>query len=148
MAQDPNAAAVQAISAQKAFIMDSFRGQIYITDQMDVQDTPVYDTVTYTAGQTITTPNSQFFTNVGSASGKTYVQTNMTQSQKLIAPEAFSVFGLRFYWDSTILRADLNSILQGFVYEFWLGQKYYQRAPLWHFSAGAGIDGYTTRTNE
>lgn len=148
MAQDPNAVVTAAISAQKAFIMDSFRGQIYITDQMDVQDTPVYDTVTYTAGQTITTPNSQFFTNVGSQSGKTYVQTNMTQSQKLIAPEAFSVFGLRFYWDSTILRADLNSLLQGFVYEFWLGQKYYQRAPLWHFSAGAGIDGYTTRTNE
>jgi hypothetical protein len=149
MATDPNnAMAVSAISAQRQFISDSFRGQIYISDQLDVQDTPVYDTVTYAAGATITTPNSQFFTNVGSQSGKSYVQTNMTQSQKLIAPEAFSVFGVRFYWDSTIVRADLNALLQGFVYELWLGQKAYQRAPIVHFSAGMGIDGYTTKTNE
>jgi len=151
---DPNAQAAmaamaaQAVSQQRSFIIDSFRGQIIISDQMDVQDTPLYDTVTYAAGATINTPNSQFFTNVGSASGKSYVQTNMTQSQKLTAPEAFSVFGLRVYWDGTVLRADLNSLLQGFVYEFWMLTKNYQRAPLYHFSAGMGIDGYTTRTNE
>jgi len=145
---DPSVQATSAVSAQRSFIVDSFRGQIYISDQLDVQDTPVYDTVTYAASATITTPNSQFFTNVGSQSGKSYVQTNMTQSQKLIAPEAFSVFGLRFYFDGSILRSDLNSLFQGFVYEFWLGQKPYQRAPLYHFSAGMGIDGYTTKTNE
>jgi hypothetical protein len=142
------AMAAQAVNQQRQFIIDSFRGQIIISDQMDVQDTPIYDTVTYAASATITTPNSQFFTNVGSASGKSFVQTNMTQSQKLTAPEAFSVFGVRFYWDSTILRADLNLLLQNFVYEFWMLTKNYQRAPLMHFSAGMGIDGYTTRTNE
>ncbi len=148
LAQAARAAAEDAINAQRQFIVDSFRGQIYISDQLDVQDTPVYDTITYAAAATITSANSQFFTNVGSASGKTFVQTNMTTSQKLIAPEAFSVFGLRIYWAGTVLRADLDSILNGFIYEFWLGQKYYQRAPLWHFSAGAGIDGYTTRSAE
>jgi len=151
MAMDPNAqaqAAAASVNAQRSFIVDSFRGQIIISDQMDVQDTPIYDTVTYNAGASVTTPNSQFFTNVGSASGKSYVQTNMTQQQKLTAPEAFSVFGVRFYYDSTILRADLNSLYQNTVYEFWMLTKNYQRAPLYHFSAGMGIDGYTTRTNE
>lgn len=151
MAMDPNAQAAQAaaaVNAQRSFIVDSFRGQIIISDQMDVQDTPLYDTVTYNAGATITTSNSQFFTNVGSNSGKSYVQTNMTQTQKLTAPEAFSVFGVRFYFDATILRADLNALYQGTVYEYWMLTKNYQRAPLYHFSAGMGIDGYTTRTNE
>ena len=151
MATDPNAqaaAVTQAVNAQRTFIQNSFQGQIIISDQMDVQDTPVYDTVTYAAGATLTTTNSQFFTNVGSQSSKNYVQTNMTQPQKLTAPEAFSVFGIRFYFDSTILRVDLNGLFQNFVYEFWMLSKNYQRAILPHFSAGMGIDGYTTRTNE
>jgi hypothetical protein len=143
-----SAAAVMSVNQQRQFIIDSFRGQIIISDQMDVQDTPIYDTVTYAAGATINTPNSQFFTNVGSSSGKSFVQTNMTQTQKLTAPEAFSVFGVRFYWDSTILRADLNLLLQNFVNEFWMLTKNYQRAPIYHFSAGMGIDGFSSRTND
>lgn len=139
-------AAQAAIDATRNFVMDSFKGQIYISDNLDVQDTPVYDTITYNASGTITTPNSQFFTNVGSASGKTYVQTNMTTSQKLVAPEAFSVFGIRLHPSEDIAYADLISIFNGFVFEFWMGQKYYQRAPVYHFSAGMGIAGYTTRT--
>lgn len=151
MAAAAVAAASDAVNQQRQFIVDSFRGQIYISDQLDVQDTPLYDTITYAAGGLITTANSQFFTNVGSASGKTYVQTNMTQSQKLVAPEAFSVFGIRLKWDENILRSDLTGtvgILNSFEYEFWLGQKYYQRAPIWHFAAGAGLAGATTKTSE
>jgi len=140
--------ALDAINAQRQFIIDSFRGQVYLSDQLDVQDTPVYDTITYAAAATITTLNSQFFVNVGSNSGKSFVQTNVTQPKVLTAPEAFSVFGIRLYWDSTILRADLDSILQGFCFEFYLMSKYYQRAPIWHFAAGAGIGGMTTQTTE
>jgi len=61
MAMDPNAQAAmaamaaQAVSQQRSFIIDSFRGQIIISDQMDVQDTPLYDTVTYAAGDTAAT---------------------------------------------------------------------------------------------
>ena len=87
--------AAAAITQQQQFIINSFKGQIYISNQLDVEDTPVYDTITYPASGTINTPNSQFFTNVESNSGKTYAQTNMTQNGKLDAPEAFSVFGVR-----------------------------------------------------
>ncbi len=151
MAQTANAAlatAVQAITQQQQFIINSFKGQIYISNQLDVQDTPVYDTITYAAGGTINTPNSQFFTNVESNSGKTYAQTNMTQNGKLDAPEAFSVFGVRLGWSEDILRADLTTLLNSWAYEFWLGKKDYQRANIRHFSSGWGISGYTTRSAE
>ena len=140
--------AVAAITSQQQFIINSFKGQIYISNQLDVQDTPVYDTITYPASGTINTPNSQFFTNVGSPSGKTYAQSNMSQTQKLDAPEAFSVFGVRIGWSEDILRSDLQTLLNSWAFEFWLGQKPYQRANLRHFCAGWGISGYTTKTAE
>jgi hypothetical protein len=76
-----NAAA--AITAQQSFITESFRGQIYISDELDVQDTPVYDTDTYAAGASINTPNSQFFSNVEAGAGKNYSQTNMSENRRL-----------------------------------------------------------------
>jgi hypothetical protein len=140
--------AVAAITQQQQFIINSFKGQIYISNQLDVEDTPVYDTITIAASGTLNTPNSQFFTNVESNSGKTYAQTNMTQNGKLDAPEAFSVFGVRLGWSEDILRSDLQTLLNSWAYEFWLGKKDYQRANIRHFSSGWGISGYTTRTAE
>jgi hypothetical protein len=140
------AAATQAITAQQSFIIESFRGQIYISDELDVQDTPVYDTLTYTAGGTINTPNSALFSNVESNSGKTYAQTNMQENRRLAAPEAFSVFGVRLGFSENILYSDLITWFNSWAYEFWLGQKNYQRANVRHFSSGWGMAGYTTNT--
>src|ERR1700677_825106 len=140
------AAATQAITAQQSFIIESFRGQIYISDELDVQDTPVYDTLTYTAGATINTPNSALFSNVESNSGKTFAQTNMSENRRLAAPEAFSVFGVRLGWSENVLYSDLLTFVNGWAYEFWLGQKFYQRANVRHFSSGWGISGYSTNT--
>lgn len=142
------AAATQAVTAQQQFIINSFKGQIYISNQLDVQDTPVYDTITYAAGGTINTTNSMFFTNVEAGSGKTYAQTNMTQNGKLDAPEAFAVFGVRVGWSEDILYSDLIALLNGWAYELWLGKKDYQRANLRHFSSGWGIAGFTSNTQE
>lgn len=140
--------AVAAITAQQQFIINSFKGQIYISNQLDVQDTPVYDTITYAASGTINTPNSSFYTNVESNSGKTVAQTNMTENSKLAAPEAFSVFGVRLGWSEDILRSDLQTLLNSWAFEFWLGKKPYQQANLRHFSSGWGISGYTTNSAE
>ena len=141
-------AAAAAITAQQQFIINSFKGQIYVSNQLDVQDTPVYDTITYTAGQSVNQTNSTWFTNVESTSGKTYAQTNLTQNGKLDAPEAFSVFGVRLGWSEDVLRSDLTTLLNGWAYEFWLGKKDYQRANIRHFSSGWGIAGATTKTSE
>ena len=139
-------AATQAITAQQSFIIESFRGQIYISDELDVQDTPVYDTLTYAAGATINTPNSALFSNVESNSGKTVAQTNMTENRRLAAPEAFSVFGVRLGFNETVAYSDVTTWYNSWAYEFWLGQKNYQRANVRHFSSGWGLAGYTTNT--
>jgi len=141
-----NAAA--AITAQQSFITEAFRGQIYVSNELDVQDTPVYDTDTYAAGASINTPNSQFFSNVEAGAGKNYSQTNMSENRRLAAPEAFSVFGIRLGWSEDVLRSDLTTFLNSWAYEFWLGQKNYSRANIRHYSSGWGISGYTTRTSE
>ena len=140
--------AINAITTQQQFIIESFRGQIYISDELDVQDTPVYDTDTYAAGAQINTPNSQFFSNVESGAGKTYAQTNMQENRRLAAPEAFSVFGIRLGFSEDVLRLDLQTFLNSWAYEFWLGQKNYSRANVRHYSSGWGISGYTTRSQE
>ena len=127
------------MTPQQQMIVDAFNSEVYVNNRMDVQHTPLYDTVVYAAGAQITLNNSQFFTNVGSQSGKTLALTNVTQSQKLAAPEAFSVFGFRYRWSEDVVLADLLSIVNGFCLEFFLGQKYYQRGPLWYYSAGGGI---------
>ena len=129
------------MTPQQQMIVDAFNSEVYVNNRMDVQHTPLYDTVVYAAAAQITLNNSQFFTNVGSASGKTLALTNVTQSQKLAAPEAFSIFGFRYRWSEDVLLADLLTILNGFCLEFYLGQKYYQRGPLWYYSAGGGIFG-------
>ena len=136
------------MTPQQQMIMDAFNSEVYVANKMDVQHTPVYDTVTIAAGAALNDTTSAFFSNVGPASGKTLGLTNMRQGNRLPAPEAFSIFGFRFRWSENVLRADLTTILNTFALEFELGQKIYNRAPLWFYAAGGGVSGFTTRTDE
>ena len=138
---------MQPSGSQQQMIVDAFQSAVYVQDQMDVQHTPVYDTVTLAASGTVSQLTTAFFTNVGPASSKTLAQTNMTQQQRLPAPEAFSIFGIRLRWQENILYADLITLLTNFALSLTLGQKRYQLAPLWYFSAGGGIWGFSTITS-
>lgn len=140
------------MTAQQDMIVNAFNSQVYIQDRMDVQHTPLYDTLRFTpaggVNPVLNTLTGNWFTNVGPASGKTLAETNMNQQQKLPAPEAFSVYGMRLRIGEDILREDLQAlfggtggVVNGFALEFYLGQKPYQRAPLWYFAAGGGIWG-------
>lgn len=132
------------MNQQQQIITDAFNSEVYVQNRMDVQHTPLYDTITIAAAAVVNETTSAFFTNVGPASGKTLAQTNMTQSQRLPAPEAFSIFGLRLRWSENILDADALALINGMALEFWLGQKFYQRAPLWYFAPGGGLNVVTT----
>lgn len=127
------------MAAYDQMILEAFKSEVYVSNRMDVQHTPIYDTVTIAAGNTVNELSTAFFTNVGPSSGKTKAQTNMSQSRRLPAPEAFSIFGFRLRWKENVLPADLYSVLDNFVLQFYLGQKVYQEAPLWYFSAGGGV---------
>lgn len=125
------------LTPQQAYILNEFNGQTYEPNKMDVQHTPLYDTVAITAATgTITTQSSQYFVNVA---GKTIAQTNVQTSKKLDAPEAFTIKSFRWFYQQNILLADLYAVLAGGALEFIIGNKVYQRGPLWVYNAGGGI---------
>lgn len=128
--------------AYDQMILEAFKSEVYVSNRMDVQHTPIYDTIEIAAAGTVNELTTAFFTNVGPSSGKTKAQTNMTQSRRLPAPEAFSIFGFRLRWKENIFIDDLYEILDNFVLQFYLGQKVYQEAPLWYFSPGGGVNGF------
>jgi len=127
-------------------ILDAFQSDVYVEGRVDVQNEPLYDTITVALAATLNELSSALFTNVGPASGKTFGQTNLSQSRRLPAPEAFSVLGIRLYWNEDVAIADILAIAgntgTGFAFEFYLGQKSYNRGPLWYYSAGGGITNY------
>jgi hypothetical protein len=134
------------LTAQQKFILESFNSVVYVENRMDIQDTPLYDTVVIPAGSNLTFNSSVLFTNVGPQSGKTLALTNMAQPQKLNAPEAFAIFSFGFRYSENLSLLDLYNILNGFCFEFWLGQKNYQRGPIWVYNAGGGVYGVTTNS--
>ena len=133
-------------TSQQAMIVDAFNSTTYVANQMDVQNTPLYDSVTIPATMSLSPLTSSLFTNVGPASGKTYAQTNMQQQRLLPSPEAFSIFGFRFRYSEDLSILDIWNILNGFCYEFWMGNKNYQRGPIWFYNAGGGIYGVATNS--
>lgn len=132
------------MTQSQATIMEAFMSKHYVPNQMAVQHTPLYDTVTIAAGGAVNQTTGSWFTNVGPASGKTLAQTNLRLVSQLAAPQAFAIFGVRIRWSENILLADLISILNGFALNFVLGDRAVQVAPIWYFPAGGGIDGFTT----
>jgi hypothetical protein len=110
---------------------------------MDVQHEPLYDTLTLSAGSNVlsATLSQQFFNN---PQNKTINQTNVTKPGQISAPEAFAVMCIQFWLDSNILLADFRAMYNNFCLEFYIGQKSYNRAPLWYYCAGGGITGYFT----
>jgi len=138
------APAAPAMTAQQQFILESFNSQTYVDNRMDIQDTPLYDSVVIAAGSPITPLTSVLFTNVGPQSGKTYALTNMATPQKLNAPEAFAIFSFRFRYSENLSLLDIYNVINGFAFEFWMGQKNYQRGPIWNYNAGGGIWATTT----
>lgn len=133
--------AQQALSTdQQSWIFNQFNGTTYQANSMDVQHEPLYDEIT-TAQAASLANLSQFFT---APAGKTLNQTNVTTAKKLDAPEAFAVMGIKFYPDPTALLLDITNIYKNFVMEFWIGQKYYNRGPVWFYNAGGGIGGFMT----
>ena len=132
-------------SEQQSWIFSQFNGTTYQPNSMDVQHEPLYDEYTQTAGLTV--PNlTQFFT---TPANKTLAQTNVTTAKRLDAPEAFAVMGIRLRVRENVLLSDLITIIDGatgFALELWIGQKEYNRGPLWFYNAGGGPSGFTTTT--
>jgi hypothetical protein len=126
-------------SQQQNMIMEAFRAEEYIKDQMDVQAEPVYDTITLAQGDIIAqgSTTAQFFKNI---QNKTLNLTNMTESGQLMNPEALAIFCYRYYLDPRNSVLDSENVLAGFAFVFTMGRKPYQTVPLWMIPQGGGID--------
>lgn len=131
--------------AQAAQIFQAFLGVTYSPNAMDVQHEPLYDELTVAAGSNVlsATLSQQFFNN---PQNKTINQTNVTKPGQLPAPEAFALFCIQLHFDENILLLDLRNLMNNFVLEFFIGQKSYNRGPLWYYNAGGGIGGYFTNS--
>ena len=51
--------------------------------------------------------------------------------------------GIRLRFAENILIADALALYNDFCLEFWIGQKSYNRAPLWFYCVGGGLAGFT-----
>jgi hypothetical protein len=143
----PNVNPTQAAtwSPQQWEVYNNFNDAAYVRDQMDVQQTPLYDTFTIAAGSALTVTTSILF---GNQAGKTINQTNVTRNNELISPEAFAIKQFRLRFSEDILRVDVTNLFNGFVFEFQIGKKPYMQIPIWMCPAGGGIAGFSDKTSE
>lgn len=84
----------------------------------------LWDSLEYSKGDTITRSNSFLFRRPIDES-RTWADTNMTQAGRLDAPEAFAVQRILFTFAKSCCEEDMYTILESFMFRFWLGCRYY-----------------------
>ena len=126
-------------SQQQNMIMEAFRAEEYIKDQMDVQAEPIYDTISLAVNDIMSqgSTNNVFFKNI---QNKTLNLTNMTESGQLMNPEALAIFAYRFFLDPRNSVVDCEEVMAAFAFVFYMGRKAYQTVPLWQIPQGGGLD--------
>jgi hypothetical protein len=128
----------------QAMIMQAFGTTNLVQGALAVHHQPLYDTISYAPGDTITEGGSHFFENVApSPSAKTFGQTNMPKANQLPSPQAFSIFRVHMRISEDTTPADMLLIMNSLAFYLNLGGdvKYLGPAPLWWYGAGGGIAG-------
>jgi hypothetical protein len=116
-------------------------------NQADIVKWILYDRFQFAAGTTV--PNNfKFFTSPIGQNGKTQVDTNMEQVQRLADPLWFNTEGLGFFFGMLTAPADSNSFLNSEYMEYWVGQKVYLNGPIQCFPGGAGMYGSSSGTED
>ena len=112
-------------------------------NQADIVKWIIYDRFQFAASTTV--PNNfKFFTAPIGTAGKTQVDTNMDQVQRLADPQWFNTEGLGFYFSPLNSPTDVNGFLQTEFMDFWVGNKSYLQGPIQCFPSGAGLTGSLT----
>ena len=109
-------------------------------NQADIVKWILYDRFQFAAGTTV--PNNfKFFTQPIGTAGKTKIDTNMDQVQRLSDPLWFNTEGVGFFFGALSLLTDINAFFQSEYMEYWVGQKVYLEGPIQCFPGGAGLYG-------
>ena len=114
-------------------------------NQADIVKWVLYDRFIFAAGTTV--PNNfKFFTQPIGTAGKTKVDTNLDQVQRLPDPLWFNTEGLGFYLSNKTNPGDMQAFFDSEYMEYWIGQKVYLEGPIQVFPGGAGIFGSVSVT--
>jgi hypothetical protein len=107
-------------------------------NQADIVKWILYDRFQFASGTTV--PNNfKFFTSPIGQNGKTKVDTNMEQVQRLADPLWFNTEGIGFFFGGPNDPTDINGFLDTEYMEYWVGQKVYLEGPVQCFPGGAGL---------
>ena len=118
----------------------SFAQNPIAPNQADIVKWIIWDRFQFAPGTTV--PNNfKFFTQPIGTAGKTKIDTNMDQVQRLSDPLWFNTEGIGFWFGTINLLADINAFFQSEYLEFWVGQKVYVEGPFQCFPGGAGLWG-------
>lgn len=95
-----------------------------------VVQSALYDRVRVKAGQQVGSGGLAFFTEIGAYTGKTLADTNLTQSQRLVAPEEFLALGVNLVVHPSICDEDYDALERRGHWQFMVGQRRYSGSPL------------------
>jgi hypothetical protein len=126
---------VATINKDQQRILNAFRGQIYVSNQLDVQTGSLWDSIQFTKGQTAVQNIGLFEIPLGQAfpyggPTKTLTDTNMNKAGRLDAPEAFSVNRIVFTFSKRATDHDIYAFAEAATFTFWMGQKRYLWSPI------------------
>jgi hypothetical protein len=112
-----------------------------------------WDQITATAGSTLAAQYSPFSVPIGAQdpltnTTKTKLQTNMQRGNQFPPPRCLVLMDIGFYFSSTMLKSDIDAILDGCYMEFRIDDKIFHEGPLYLFPAGAGLSGVSTQNGE
>lgn len=112
-----------------------------------------WDTITADAGTALDAQYSPFSVAVGSqnpltGTTKTKLQTNMVRGNQFPPPRCLILVQIGFYFSSTMLKPDIDTVLDSCWMEFRIDDKIFHEGQLWQFPGGAGLAGVSTQTGE
>lgn len=79
---------------------------------------------------------------------KTKQQTNMEEVKKLSAPKHMNVTSLQLVYAPNMLKTDIDSTINNFWLEFWIGDKIYSEGPLFKYPGGSGLSGMSVQSGQ
>lgn len=100
----------------------------------------LYDTLLVAANTSIGANFKFFTTPIGGT--KTKMQTNMDLVQQLPNPQWFNCIGIGFEFGNEVTQADIQTLINNYYMEFWVGNKTYVEGIYTKFPSGGGVNGY------
>lgn len=125
-------------------ILRAFDAQMFDGLKVDIQDTPLIDTIDLAAGAAVNENSTSFFTNIQATSGKTLADTTAPRNGELPNGEWFSILAIGLYIHPAIFLTDYHEVMKKLAWTFRLGNRDVLTGPIWNWPAGGGPNVVTT----